>query len=87
MALNWRTTFAWAVFSLTVPQAGASGAYEIIHSFEASPNYPYGAVIQGADGSFYGTTTVSGSNPNGDGAIFRLGPTACITGRYTGSMG
>ena len=50
-----------------------SGAYTNLHSFSGAPNdgaEPEGVLVQGSDGSFYGTTYSGGSN--GNGIVFRL---------------
>jgi len=52
------------------------GAVTTLHSFCSQPNcadgnYPYGGLMQAADGFFYGTTSQGGAN--GFGTVFRVG--------------
>lgn len=76
------------VFKLT-----PAGVQTVIHSFDLDTNgttalngiYPYGGLVQGPDGNFYGTTT-AGGNANavcngtlGCGVVFKVTP----AGRYT----
>ena len=53
-----------------------SGNVTVLHSFGASGSHdgtnPSAALIQGADGNFYGTTYDGGTNGNGDGTVFKL---------------
>jgi mannan endo-1,4-beta-mannosidase len=43
--------------------------------------YPYAALIQGADGNFYGTTVEGGTN--GSGTVFRMTPNGAVSGVYS----
>ncbi len=43
--------------------------------------YPHAALIQGADGSFYGTTAAGGTN--GNGTVFRMTPNGTVSGVYS----
>jgi uncharacterized repeat protein (TIGR03803 family) len=59
----------------TVFRITAKGALTTVHSFCAKTNcvdgsYPYAGVIQGTNGSFYGTTTFGGSH--GSGSIYAM---------------
>jgi uncharacterized repeat protein (TIGR03803 family) len=57
-------------FSLT-----PGGSLNVLHSFQYGSDgcHPIGELVQGADGSFYGTTTVGGMiNTNGQGIVFSL---------------
>jgi uncharacterized repeat protein (TIGR03803 family) len=41
---------------------------------------PYGALVQGADGNFYGTTALNGGGANGpDGTVFKMTPSGTLT--------
>ncbi|HXM59954.1 MAG TPA: choice-of-anchor tandem repeat GloVer-containing protein [Terriglobales bacterium] len=65
------------VFKIT-----ASGEYTLLHTFCTVANcpdgaQPYGGLVQGADGNFYGTTNYGGANNLG--TIFQITP----TGKYT----
>jgi uncharacterized repeat protein (TIGR03803 family) len=65
------------IFKLT-PQ----GAYSILHNFAdgSVPNdgkNPYGALVQGGDGNFYGTTEAGGSF--GSGVVFKMTPQGVLT--------
>jgi uncharacterized repeat protein (TIGR03803 family) len=57
----------------TIFQITPSGTLATLHSFDNTSTdgvYPYGGLVQGTDGDFYGTTFYGGSN--GDGVVFRL---------------
>lgn len=60
----------------TVFRINATGGYEIASRFEGSGGAgPFGGVIQGSDGKFYGTTTRGGSGAGGcciSGTVFML---------------
>ena len=56
---------------------GTNSTLTILYSFSGSPDgaTPYGNLVQGADGNFYGMTTHGGdTNSTGDGIIFELVP-------------
>jgi uncharacterized repeat protein (TIGR03803 family) len=64
----------------TVFKVTPAGALTILHSFTNTPegSLPSAAVIQAADGNFYGTTTNGGANHYG--TVFQVTPTgACTT--------
>jgi uncharacterized repeat protein (TIGR03803 family) len=58
----------------TVFQAGPSGGLTTLWSFTNGVDgaYSYAPLAQGVDGSFYGTTSGSGSGPSGNGTVFKL---------------
>src|ERR1035438_4494831 len=45
--------------------------------------HPYGPLVQGSDGSFYGTTAGGGGAANGAGTVFRIGPSGSYTTLYS----
>lgn len=54
----------------TIFEITPSGEFTTLDSFETHPNGP---LVQGTDGSFYGTTLLGGTGPyEGDGTIFKL---------------
>jgi len=61
----------------TVFRITPSGTLTILASFTngADGANPYAGLVQGVDGSFYGTTLGSGSGPSGNGNVFRLSVT------------
>jgi uncharacterized repeat protein (TIGR03803 family) len=55
----------------TIFKINPKSGFTVLHSFSGTDGWsPYGGLIQGTDGSFYGTTTQGGTN-NG-GTIFRI---------------
>ena len=59
-----------------------SGALTTLYNFCTLPNctdgeYPFAALIQAADGNFYGTTTAGGAN--GHGTVFKITPSGALT--------
>ena len=70
-----------------------SGSFSNLHTFAAEkPNTagsatspdgatPTGALIQGSDGDFYGTTRNGGAN--GGGTLFKISPTGVFTSLYS----
>jgi uncharacterized repeat protein (TIGR03803 family) len=61
----------------TVFRISPSGSYSNLYSFASSTNdgaNPYGGLVQGSDGNFYGTTEVGGTNACGCGTVFRISP-------------
>jgi uncharacterized repeat protein (TIGR03803 family) len=75
------------VFKLT-----PSGALTTLHAFCSKANcsdgqYPYGGLIQGRDGNFYGTTLIGGKNEQG--TVFKITPSGTLTTlhSFTGGAG
>jgi uncharacterized repeat protein (TIGR03803 family) len=67
------------VFSIT-----STGVETVLHSFAggaADGNHPYAALIQGGDGSFYGTT--AGGGASSQGTVFKITPTGVETVLYS----
>jgi uncharacterized repeat protein (TIGR03803 family) len=57
----------------TVFRISASGSYSNLYSFKGYPSdgaYPLGALVQGSDSNFYGTTEFGGTNNVG--AVFKI---------------
>lgn len=84
----------------TIFRITPSGTFTTLYSFCAQPGCldgigPYGGLVQGTDGSFYGTTGYGGSS--NDGLVFKLSmglgpfvktvPTAGIVGRTVTILG
>lgn len=71
---------AGAVFQVT-----PSGAYTTLYSFPALGTTagadPVAALVQGSDGSFYGTTETTGMN--GAGTVFKITPAGDFTNLYS----
>lgn len=74
----------------TVFRISPSGSYTNLHSFAGGYGYgnddghaPYGGLVQGRDGNFYGTTALGGGNANGAGVVFRIGPSGSYTTLYS----
>ncbi|MGP8199424.1 MAG: choice-of-anchor tandem repeat GloVer-containing protein [Limisphaerales bacterium] len=63
----------------TVFRMAANGALTSLFSFDYSNfgAYPSAALVQGADGNFYGTTQSGGTN--GDGTVFQLSTNGTLT--------
>jgi len=74
--------FATYLISGTVFKISPSGTFTVIYNFCSQAQcadgaYPVAALLQGADGNFYGTTTEGGANS--DGTIFKLTPGGALT--------
>jgi uncharacterized repeat protein (TIGR03803 family) len=82
----------------TTIQGGASGAGTVfkmdtsgvvatvttLHSFAGSDGaQPYGGLIQGSDGNFYGMTTTGGTASGGSGTVFMITPSGALTTLHT----
>jgi len=66
-----------------VYKATAAGKITVLHKFTGYPsdgNRPIGNLVQGADGNFYGTTYVGGSQNLG--AVFKITPSGAYTLLY-----
>jgi len=64
-----------------------SGTLTMLYSFCGQTDctdgkYPYGRLIQGSDGNFYGTTDQGGANNNG-GTVFKMTPTGSLATLYS----
>jgi uncharacterized repeat protein (TIGR03803 family) len=63
-------------------QITSAGTLTTLHNFNFTDgSYPSSALVQGADGNFYGTAAQGGANcgPIGCGTIFRVTPTGTLT--------
>jgi uncharacterized repeat protein (TIGR03803 family) len=63
----------------TVFRITSAGTLTTLYSFDlgAAGGYPYAALMQAADGNFYGTT--AGGGANGFGTVFRITPSGTLT--------
>jgi uncharacterized repeat protein (TIGR03803 family) len=63
----------------TVFRITSGGSFTILHSFNYSDGAnPYGALVEGSDGNFYGTT-FGGGGVNGPGTVFKITPNGSFT--------
>lgn len=79
----------------TACSPGDASTFTLLHSFNGADGVsPNGALVQGADGNFYGTTDEGGTN--GTGTVFQITPAGALTtlynfsalaGNYTNSDG
>jgi uncharacterized protein (TIGR03437 family) len=68
----------------TIFKMTPAGTLTTLYQFAGDDgNYPIGGLIQGTDGSFYGTTAQGGSNPLGLGTIFQMTPGGALTTLYS----
>jgi len=59
-----------------------SGTFTMLHDFNGKDGYfPYGGVIQGTDGNFYGTTSSGGAYENGN--VYKMTPAGVVTVLYS----
>jgi uncharacterized repeat protein (TIGR03803 family) len=68
----------------TVFRISPSGSETNLHSFIGFPTdgaNPYGGLVQGSDGNFYGTTDSGGTNY--DGTVFRISATGSYSNLYS----
>jgi len=57
----------------TVFKITPNGTETVLYSFTCSEGCtPYGGLVQGSDGNFYGTTRNGGTNGNNNGVVFKL---------------
>ncbi|MGA7218874.1 MAG: choice-of-anchor tandem repeat GloVer-containing protein [Candidatus Sulfotelmatobacter sp.] len=60
----------------------SAGTFMVLHSFDGSDGFdPFAGVIQGADGSLYGTTEGGGANSGG--TVFKITPDGALTTLYS----
>jgi uncharacterized repeat protein (TIGR03803 family) len=75
----------WAA-ALLLPAFGAQAGvvFTNLHSFQVFTNgaYPKAVLVQGSDGSFYGTTSGGGTN-GGNGTLFKISATGTLTTLYS----
>lgn len=81
------TQFGGANKDGTVFKITAKGALTTLYSFCTQSKCadgadPYGSLVQGTDGNFYGTTA-SGGGPNNSGTIFKVTSHGALTTLYT----
>jgi uncharacterized repeat protein (TIGR03803 family) len=71
----------------TAFQITSAGALKILHHFDCFTDgtNPYGPLVQGNDGYFYGTTSASG--PGGGGTVFKISSAGTFTNLYQFSGG
>ena len=70
----------------TVFVISAAGSFRVLHNFAGTDGaVPYGGLVQGKDGNFYGTTLSNG--PNGYGTVFKITPAGALTTLYAFSGG
>jgi uncharacterized repeat protein (TIGR03803 family) len=85
------TTFGGAMDDGTVFKITPSGTFTMLYSFAGSDGqFPFGTVIRGSDGNFYGTTIQGGAT--GAGTVFKLDisgvmPTVTALHSFAGSDG
>ena len=66
----------------TVFRISATGTFTILYSFDSNDgSYPQGALVQGSDGTFYGTTDEGGTN--GWGTVFSITTNGALTTLYS----
>jgi uncharacterized repeat protein (TIGR03803 family) len=64
------------------PSETNAGTLTNLHSFIGSDGYcPVGALVQGSDGNFYGTTAGGGANSLGN--VFSISPSGTLTNLYS----
>jgi uncharacterized repeat protein (TIGR03803 family) len=62
----------------TVFKITPGGGFTSLHSFNGTDgSIPFGGLVQGSDGNFYGTTFVGGANA--DGTVFKITPGGRVT--------
>ncbi len=81
-----------AAFVLGIAWTGhaSTNSFATLHTFNATNdgNVPYGALTEGADGNFYGTTSTGGKNSNG--TVFSIEPNGShfkVLNAFSGSNG
>ncbi len=77
----WGRLYVWFCLLATIPLAHGA-TLQATYSFQAGPTYPYGGLVQGSDGNFYGTTVnggTYGSSLGGYGTVFKLTTDGIIT--------
>src|SRR5262249_47502346 len=65
----------------TIYKVTAGGTFTTLYAFSGGSDgrEPWASLVQAPDGNFYGTTTLGGTWPFGDGTIFRMTPAGVVT--------
>ena len=70
----------WTMMAMALP----AQTFTNLHSFDGADGaQPGAALVQGADGNFYGTTTDGGSDSGYGGTVFKITPSGTLTTLYT----
>src|SRR6185369_5272047 len=78
MTQDKSTLAGWvALLSLSTSTLGWALEPQTLFSFRLSPGQVTGAMVEGPDGNFYGTTSEGG--PTGNGTVFRVTPAGVLT--------
>ncbi|MBW8894640.1 MAG: Ig-like domain repeat protein, partial [Acidobacteria bacterium] len=73
----YRPVIAYVLIDVLPAGAPASAVFQLLHAFTSSDGAaPYARLIQGSDGSFYGTTIQGG---NGYGTVYRMDAAGSVT--------
>jgi len=77
------TAYGGANGSGAIIKVGKSGTIGVLYSFSGGRDgaVPVAGLVQGSDGSFYGTTKYGGLN--GNGTVFKLTPVGSLTSLYS----
>jgi uncharacterized protein (TIGR03437 family) len=89
--INWNTVFkirhlrslATVASLFFIPALGHAQTLTTLYTFSGTQGFgtTQGALVQGADGLFYGATSTGG--PHSDGTIFKITPTGVLTTLYS----
>jgi len=74
------TAFGGSAIAGTVFRLTPNGVLTTLINFiptNGNGSYPYGGLVEGSDGNFYGTTSSNG--PGGRGTVFRISPSGTLT--------
>jgi uncharacterized repeat protein (TIGR03803 family) len=80
--VGWKSIGLFLICLAAVICSPAQTFTKLVSFNNADGNYPFGAVIQGRNGSFYGTTSGGGANGD-DGTIYRITSTGRLTTLYS----
>ncbi|WP_287130212.1 choice-of-anchor tandem repeat GloVer-containing protein [Candidatus Cyanaurora vandensis] len=77
------TAFGGTTNQGTVFQITPTGSLATLHSFTGSSGgaTPFGRLVQGSDGNFYGTTTAGGATESG--IVYQVSPTGVFSALYS----
>ena len=75
---GWRMACALFVLCTATAIVSPEQTFRTLESFDGTNgSYPTGSLVQGLDGSFYGTTLFGGAY--GEGTVFRITPSGTLT--------